>query len=134
MLIDKALKIQPKNIKAISVKINILEEKGQFVEASKLKEKNKKELELYSKRDVYQSSNLKSSLNIQYKTINSEDIGSVSINKLVQSTNIKTKSFIHSDTVLLGGGGFGEVYRNNLTIELSAQLNVLKNLTKQKLK
>ena len=43
LLIDKALKIQPKNIKAISVKINILEEKGQFVEASKLKEKNKKE-------------------------------------------------------------------------------------------
>ena len=43
LLIDKALKIQPKNIKAISVKINLLEEKGQFVEASKLKEKNKKE-------------------------------------------------------------------------------------------
>ena len=69
MLIDKALKIQPKNIKAISVKINILEEKGQFVEASKLKEKNKKELELYSKRDVYQSSNLKSSLNINIRQL-----------------------------------------------------------------
>lgn len=69
MLIDKALKIQPKNIKAISVKINILEEKGQFVEASKLKEKNKKELELYSKRDVYQSSNLKSSFNIQFRQL-----------------------------------------------------------------
>ena len=69
MLIDKALKIQPKNIKTISVKINILEEKGQFVEASKLKEKNKKELEWYSKRDVYQSSNLKSSLNINIRQL-----------------------------------------------------------------
>ena len=43
------MKIQPKNIKAISVKINILEEKGQFVEASKLKEKNKKNLNYIQK-------------------------------------------------------------------------------------
>lgn len=120
-LIDKSLQIQPNNIKALTMKIIILEDKGQFEEAKKIKEKYKKELEMYIKRDVFQMDSLtRTSMKIINDTIDSDDYiieSEGGINKPVASHTLKSISllgFIQSDLVLIGTGGFGTVYRKQL--------------------